>query len=144
MGNTNENEFLNYIYENAKMGIVGIANIKSSIKDKKFFKVIKEQEQDYYEICTRAMKLLSLTGGERHNVSGMAKVMTFIDAKMNLLRDDSVSNIAKMMIKGNNMGLMAVIEKINNYDGENKKAMKLAHELRDMLERNIENLKKYL
>lgn len=138
------NEFLNDIYENAKMGIVGIANVKSSIKDKKFLKVIKEQENDYYAVCTQAIKMLSLTGAERKNVSKMAKAMTFMEAKMNLMKDDSTSNIAKMMIKGNNMGLISITEKLNHYDGKDKKALKLALYLQDILYRNIENLKKFL
>ena len=50
----NENlELLKLVYKNAKMGIVGIENIKGSIKDKEFGKLIREQENDYYEMCEK-------------------------------------------------------------------------------------------
>jgi len=52
----NNIEFLKLMYKNAKMGIVGIENIKGGIKDKEFGKLIREQENDYYEICTRIIK----------------------------------------------------------------------------------------
>lgn len=137
-------ELLNYIYQNAKMGIVGIDNIKSSIKDKQFYKLIKEQENDYYEICTKAIKYLSLYNCEKKNVNMLAKTMTFIDAKKKLMKDNSVSHIAKMMMEGNNMGIIAITEKLNNYQDVSKNVTKLAKELLRMEKANLENLKKYL
>ena len=137
-------EFLNYIYQNAKMGIIGIDNIKSDIKDKKLLKLIREQENDYYTICTKAIKLLSLSNTERKNISQMAKLMTYIDAKMKIIKDNSSSNIAKMMIEGSNMGIIAITEKLQNYAGSDKRIISLGKELLRMLKNNIENLKQYL
>ena len=137
-------ELLHYIYENSKMGVIGIENIKSDIKDKKLLKLIKEQENDYYTICTKAIKLLSASNSERKNVSKMAKLMTYVDAKMKLMKDDSSSNIAKMMIEGNNMGLIAITEKLNNYEGADKKILRLAKELQNIITININNLKRFL
>lgn len=139
-----DTELLNYIYQNAKMGIVGIDNIKKDIQDSEFLKVIKEQENDYYEICTKALKWLSNCNVERKNITAMSKLMTFMDAKIKLTKDNSISNIAKMMIEGNNMGIIAITEKLNNYQGADKKIIKLAKDLLKIEERNLENLKKYL
>lgn len=139
-----DTELLNYIYQNAKMGIVGIDNIKKDIQDNEFLKVIKEQENDYYEICTKALKWLSNYNVERKNITAMSKLMTFMDAKIKLTKDNSISNIAKMMIEGNNMGIIAITEKLNNYQGADKKIIKLAKDLLKIEERNLENLKKYL
>ena len=137
-------ELLNYIYQNAKMGIVGIDNIKSSIKDKNFLKLINEQENDYYEICTKAIKYLSLYDSERENISIMAKTMTFLDAKTKLMKDNSVSQMAKMMIEGNNKGIIEITEKLNNYKDASKQVIKIAKNLLKIEELNLENLKKYL
>lgn len=139
-----DTELLNYIYQNAKMGIVGIDNIKKDIQDSEFLKVIKEQENDYYEICTKALKWLSNCNVERKNITAMSKLMTFMDAKIKLTKDNSISNIAKMMIEGNNMGIIAITEKLNNYQSADKKIIKLAKDLLKIEERNLENLKKYL
>ena len=50
-------DFLNAIYENAKMGIVGIDEIKNDINGQNLLKVINEQKNDYYSICTKQSPL---------------------------------------------------------------------------------------
>ncbi len=137
-------KLLNMIYQNAEMGLIGIDNIKSAIKDRKLKKVIKEQENDYYAICKEAVYLLSEVGFTKEEVSPMASLMTMMDAKMKTLMDNSTSNIAKMMMTGNNKGIIEIQEQINKYEGKNKKALKLAIQLLNIEKRNLNNLKKYL
>ena len=137
-------EFLNFIYQNSKMGIIGIESIKKSIHDDEFLKVINEQNNDYYSICTKAIKLLSFYNNERQNVSQMAKVMTYMDAHMKLMKDESINNIAKMMIEGNTKGVVEITEKIRIYSEADKQVVKLAKELLKIEKRNINNLKKYI
>lgn len=141
----NENlELLKLVYKNAKMGIVGIENIKGSIKDKEFGKLIREQENDYYEMCTKTIKQLSLTNNDKEDISKMAELMTFMESAVELMKDSSPSNIAKMMIKGTNMGIVELEEKLNNFTNLDKANVKLAKELIRMEKRNIDHLKKYL
>ncbi len=137
-------EFLNYIYQNAQMGIIGIDNIKKEIKDKKMLKVIKEQEKDYQAICTEATKYLNKQDEDEKSIGMMAKMMTLIDAKMKTMTDKSVSNIAKMMIEGTNKGIIEIQEKLNNYEDIDKKTRNLAERLLEVEQKNIEELKKYL
>lgn len=140
----NDIEFLKLIYKNAKMGIVGIENIKNGIKDKKFGKLIREQENDYYDICTRIIKQLSLSNNDKDDIGKMAELMTFMEATIELIKDNSPSNIAKMMIKATNTGIVELEEKLNNSEMIDKKAVNLAKELIRMEKRNINELKKYL
>ena len=137
-------ELLQFIYKNAKMGLIGIDNIKDNIQDKRLLKVIKEQENDYFEIANIATDMLSSSGVEREEISSISKVMTFIDARISTMNDSSNTNIAKMMITGNNKGIIEIQEKINNYQGKNNRILKLAKKLLEIEKRNIENLKKYL
>lgn len=139
-----ETEFLEYIYQNAKMGIIGIDNIKEAIKDESLLKTIKEQERDYYNICTKATNLLLDKDQKVKDVSGMAKIMTKIDAKLNTKEETSNNTIAKMMIKGSNKGIMEIQEKLNNYRDVDKKITALAKELLNIEKRNLNNLKKFL
>ena len=137
-------ELLKLVYKNAKMGVVGIENIKNGIKDRDFAKLIREQENDYYEMCTKTIKQLSLTNTNKEEVSKMAELMTFMEATMEMLKDNSPSNIAKMMIKSTNIGIVELEEKLNNYQNVDKKSRALAKELLRMEKRNIDALKKYL
>ena len=126
------------------MGIIGIENIKNGIKDKEFGKLIREQENDYYDICTRIIKQLSISNNDKEDISKMAELMTFMEATMELIKDNSPSNIAKMMIKATNTGIVELEEKLNNSEGIDKKSIALAKELVRIEKRNINNLKKYL
>ncbi len=139
-----ETEFLEYIYQNAKMGIIGIDNIKGSINDGELLSTIKEQEKDYYNICNKATSMLLERDQCVKDVSGIAKVMTYIDAKMNTKDETCNNTIAKMMIKGSNKGIIEIQEKLNNYKDVDRSITKLAKELLNIEKRNLDNLKKYL
>lgn len=108
-------ELLNFIYKNAKMGVIGINNIIENIKNKKLLKVIYEQRNDYYDICTKSIKLLSEYNSEKEDISKMAELMTYMDAKMKLMKDSSTSNIAQLMMEGNNKGIVEITQKIHKY-----------------------------
>lgn len=139
-----ETEFLEYIYQNAKMGIIGIDNIKEKIKDEDLLNTIKEQERDYYMICNKATNLLLDRDRTVKDVSGMSKMMTYIDAKLNTKEEPNNNTIAKMMIKGSNRGIIEIEEKLNNYKEIDKKIINLAKELLKIEKRNLDNLKKFL
>lgn len=139
-----DKELLNYTYQNAKMGIIGIDNIKKEIQDRELLSTIVEQQKDYYEICNKATKLLLENNYDIKDVSGIAKIMTYFDAKLNTLENTSNTNIAKMMIKGSNKGIIEIEEKLNNYEGTNKKIIALAKDLLHIEKRNLDNLKKFL
>ncbi len=139
-----DKELLNYIYKNAKMGIVGIDNIKNEIEDEEFLSTIREQQKDYYEICNKVTKILLENNCDIKDVSGITKLMTYFDAKLNTLDNKSNTNIAKMMMKGSNKGIIEIQEKLNNYEDADKKVISLAKELLRIEKRNLDNLKKFL
>lgn len=137
-------EFLNYIYQNAKMGIVGIDNIKAKIYDEELKDLIATQRKEYVTICDEATKLLNELGVGEKDISAMAKVMTYFMANLELLKDDSASNIAKLMIEGSNKGIVEITKKLNGYNNSNKKVEKLAKKLLVTEQHNIDELKIYL
>ena len=137
-------EFLNYIYQNAKMGVVGIDNIKSKIFDDDLKKIIATQRNEYEKITAEASKLLNELGVSEKDISGMSKVMTYVMANLELLKDDSSSNIAKMMIDGSNKGIIEITKNLNSYTNMNSRIIKLAKKLLATEQHNIDELKIYL
>ena len=137
-------EFLNYIYQNAKMGVVRIDNIKAKIYDEELKDLIATQRKEYVTICDEATKLLDELGVGEKDISTMAKVMTYFMANLELLKDDSESNIAKLMIEGSNKGIIEITKKLNGYNNANKKVEKLARKLLVTEQHNIDELKIYL
>lgn len=139
-----EVEFLNYIYKNAKMGIVGIDSVLTKATDEKFEKLLIKQKDEYDSICKEAYDILKKYGKEYEDVSALAKISTNIMSEMSLLKDDSIQNIAKMMVEGTTKGVVEIIEKLNAYNNTDVEITVLADRLKSMLENNIDELKKYL
>lgn len=137
-------KLLNAIYKNTQMGIIGIDNIINDIKNKKLKATILEQRNDYQDIFLKIKSYLKSLDEDPEEISSIAKIMTYIDAKINTFDDKSVTNIAMMMIKGSNKGIVEIEEKINDYQGENKNILNLAKELLRIENKNINILKKYL
>ena len=137
-------KLLNAIYKNTQMGIIGIDNIINDIKNKKLKATILEQRNDYQDIFLKIKSSLKSLDEDPEEISSIAKIMTYIDAKINTFDDKSVANIAMMMIKGSNKGIVEIEEKINDYQGENKNILNLAKELLRIENKNINSLKKYL
>ena len=139
-----EVDFLQYIYKNADMGIVGIDNIIVKVKDEDLENVLKTQKSEYENICRESESILKKYGKSNEEIGLMAKVSTKIMSEMSMLKDDSSKNIAKMMIEGTNKGIIELTEHINAYDNNDAEIIVLVNKYKDILENNIEELKKYL
>lgn len=137
-------ELLNFIYQKAKMGLIGIENIKPNIKNEKILKIVKAQEKNYFLICNTSTDYLNSMKEERKDISNIAKVMNLIDVRISTMNDNSSSNIAKTIIISNNQNVIDIQEKINKYQGKSKRIINLAKRLLQIEKRNIENLEKYL
>ena len=139
-----EVEFLNYIYKNAEMGIIGIDDVITKSSNEKFTKLLKSQKEDYEEICKEAKDILKKYGKSNEEIGVMAKMSTKMMAEMSLMKEESDQVIAKMMMEGSNKGVIEITEKINAYNNIDAEIVVLANKLKSTLEKNIDELKKYL
>lgn len=137
-------EFLKYVTKNAEMGFTAIKDLIKAIDDKEFKKIIKEQEKKYKEIYDEACDLLDNYEEEPKDLTKMEKISSYIMIKMELIKDSSINNIAEMMIKGSNMGIIDIKKKLNSYDELDKKVNHLGEKLLETEENNIEQLKPFL
>ena len=139
-----EVEFLNYIYKNAEMGVIGIDNIITKVQDEKFEELLNNQKNEYVNICTETENILKKYGKQNEEVGVVAKVSTKVMSEMSLLKENSTQSIAKMMVEGTNKGIVEIVEKINAYSNSDAEITVLANKLKNTLEKNIDDLKKYL
>ena len=141
----NENiEFLNYIYQNAEMGVIGIDNIENNIDNKDLEKVIEEQRADYEKIMEETLEIFKKYGREKTDLNAMAKMSSKMMSKWKLAKDSTSQAIAKMMIEGSNKGIIEITEKINAYQDKDEEIKNLANKLLEIEQKNLENLKKFL
>ena len=139
-----EVEFLNYIYKNAEMGIIGILNIITKVKDEEFENLLNSQKEEYNNICKEAESILKKYGKSNEEIGTIAKVSTAVMSEMAMLKDNSINNIAKLMVEGTNKGIVEITEKLNAYNNKDAEIVVLANKLQKLEENNIEELKKYL
>lgn len=144
----NENaEILEYIYQNAKMGVTSTTNLINILngKDNKIKKIVEGELKGYENFVKESEKLLTKYKVEPKEKSIMANIMGNVSMKMELLNDNSDARIADMLTKGFTMGLVDITKRIDNFkDDADDKILLLAKKLKKFSEENIELLKPYL
>lgn len=140
-----EIEFLDYIYQNAKMGQESIGRLlKTRNKKDEIESVAREQLNDYRKISNSAKGMIERRKKKVKELDVLSKVATYMSVKMNLAKDDSPRETATMLIKGSNMGITQIKKHLEEYNLKNKNVINLANRLLAIEERNIENLKKFI
>ena len=137
-------DFLNYMYKNAKMGIIGINDILSKTKAKEMKDLLYKQKLEYEGICKDVEKILEKKEAKVEDIGMMAKISSSFMSSVKLAEDKSDSMIAKMMIEGTNKGIIEINEKLNNIPNISKEAKKIAMKLLKIEQFNLTELKKYL
>lgn len=138
-------EFLNYVYQNSQMGVDTLQQLMEITDNKEFKTVLTQQLQGYEKFHNEARTLLNENGFDEKGLNMFEKIRTYLMVNLQLLSDNSVSRIAKMLIQGSSMGITQAVEKLNRYEQEAEKdARKLMTELKDFEEKNVEKLKGFL
>jgi len=138
-------EFLNYVYQNSQMGVDTLQQLLELTDSKEFKMVLTQQLQGYEKFHNEARTLLNENGFDEKGLNMFEKIRTYLMVNLQLLSDNSVSRIAKMLIQGSSMGITQAVEKLNRYGQEvEKDARRLMTELKDFEEKNVEKLKEFL
>ena len=72
------------------------------------------------------------------------KVMSWMGIELNTLTDKSNSQIAEILIQGNDMGVIKGTKLLNNMDFEDTKIQNILKDFVRLQQKNINSLKKYL
>lgn len=137
---TGNEEILNYIHQNAQMGIETLPELIKISTDDEFIEELRSQFTEYKKIYDETNKLLV----HAKSIPKMAKFTSYIMIKMEVLMNKSPSHIAEMLIKGSLMGIIEIEKNFNDYKDANREILDLANRLLQTEKNNIENLKKYL
>lgn len=144
----NENsELLEYIYQNADMGVKSCTNLIKILneKDNKIKKIVEGELKGYENFVKKAEKLMKKNNIEPKEKSAMSDLMAKMGMSMEMMKDNSDARVADMLTKGFTMGNVDISKKIDRFEGDaDKEILKLAKELLDFGKENIEILKPYL
>ena len=140
-------ELVNYIYETATMGKSTLETLLKEIheKDNKIKKGIEDIIKGHEHFIKETTKILKKNKAEIKEPSLMARMGSWMGIKTEVIKDNSDSRLADMIIRGLTMGVLDIDKKIESFDkNTNKDIRKLATELRSFEKDSIELLKKYL
>lgn len=135
--------FLNLIYQNAQMGLIGIDAVIGKVKDEEIAKLIDEQRLEYENICGSAKEILLKYGAKEEEINKLQKLSSKIMSEIMSMGCDDKS-IAKLMMEGNEKGVIEIQEKLNTYKEQDEEIVNLAKKLLENEEHNREEFKKYL
>ncbi len=147
MGKKENIDFLNLIYQNAQMGLIGIDAVKDKVESEEIAKIIYEQRKEYDKFCSDAEKILAKKyGAKEEEISALKKLSSKIMSEAMTINKDE-KNIVKLMMEGNEKGVIAIKEKLNMYkdkDGIDEEVINLAEKLYATEEHNREEFEAYL
>lgn len=144
----NENiELLEYIYENASMGVKSCTNLIKILngKDNKIKKIVEGELKGYENFVKKSEKLLKKNKVMPKEKGVMADLMSKVGMNMEMMKDNSDARVADMLTKGFTMGNVDISKKIDRFEGDaDKEILALAKELLNFGKENIKLLKPYL
>jgi len=141
------NELLEYVYQTCDMGKNSLTDLLKALnnKDNKIKPIIEKQLKEYEKYYQRAKKLLKENKVTPKTKGPFTEMMSKMGISMNVMKDNSDSAMADMIMRGLTMGTIEMEKKIQDYEKTaDKKIIKLAKEVLEFQENNIEDIKKFL
>ncbi|MGI6214097.1 MAG: hypothetical protein ACOYIQ_06095 [Christensenellales bacterium] len=140
-GNT---EMLNFIFQNAEMGVNTIRQILGMVEDMNLRKQLESQYNEYNEILSAAKKALNENGQDEKGIGKLDKIKTYLMINFQTLTDKSTSHIAEMLLIGSNMGIINAIKNLKKYANAEPDIIELMKRLLKTEENNVQQLKQFL
>lgn len=140
-------ELLTLIYQDADMGVSSTTTLirKLNKTDNKIRKIVEGELKGYESFLKRTKKMMKDYKFSIDPKSPMSKMGSTMGINMEVMKDNSDSRMAGMLIQGFTMGVINITKKIDDFKGDaDKDILKLAKDFKKFQEENIEFLKKYL
>ena len=140
------NELLSHIYNISDMGVKSTTSLINILKtkDNKIKSILEHELKKYEEIYKESKKLVKKENISPKGTSMMLDIMTNIEMKTRVLKDNSDSAMAGLLIEGFNMGIIETEKKLKDYKNSERNIIKLASRLLKFQKEEIDKLKEYL
>ncbi len=137
----NNIELLNNIYNNAYMLCIDINNIIVKVNNEKLEKILNNELEEYLNIIKETKDVFKKYGKQEKLNNSYKILNNKIINELKVLKD---KNIAKLVIEKTNTNIIDIIENINKYSDSDVEIITLGNKLKATLEKNLNELKKYL
>ena len=140
----NNIDILDELHKGCCMGIDALNYILPKTEEKLFQDLLEKQLIEYEDLATKMESLYKeYSSSNVHETNRMIKAMTWYGIQKDTMLDTSVSNLADLLIRGTNMGIIEGT-KILNHKTMDKKVHKLCKEYIKMQEDYLDKLKEFL
>ena len=140
-------ELLTYLYQDADMALDNLTMLINKInkKDNKIKKVIEALIKGYENYLTKVKNYIKENNYDIQPKPLISKMGAYFGINMEVMKDNSDSRLADMLIQGLTMGVLNVTKKIDTFKGDaDKEIIKLGKEFKDFQQKIIDKLKVYL
>lgn len=137
-------ELLNFVYQNAQMGVETIHQILKAVEHEGLKKQLQRQMEEYEAFQKEAAGMLEQNGYDEKGIRSFEKIRTYLMVNFQTMTDRTTSHIAEMMMIGSNMGVIQAVKNLKKYDNVGKNVKDLMERLRKKEEQNLEKLKEFL
>ncbi len=138
-------ELLNFVYQNAQMGVITISQLLDVVKDARMKEQLLSQRNEYEKIHDAAGKLLNQNGFDEKGIGAFNKIKTYLMINLQTMADKSNSHIAEMMLLGSTMGIIQATRNIKKYrDDAEQNILDLMEDLLHFEENNFQKLEVFL
>lgn len=138
------NELQNRVYQNAAMGITALREVIPAVHDKKMKEVLVRQYEGYKNQTELTASQMKAENQMPKALPLYERLMAKASTAMNIRRNSSTENIAKMLIKGTNTGIIELTQTLNRNSDSNAQAVDSAKEYLKREQEYIESLKHFL
>ncbi len=135
---------LNEIHKGAAMGMSAISTISEKVGDKQFKDDLSYQYNRYRDSLDKVNAKFEEFGKIPDDTPLNQKIMGWTGIQLNTLTNQSNSQIAEMLIQGNDMGIIKGVKLLNQSKDVSPDVRDIADGFIRLQEDNIERLKKFL
>ena len=139
-------ELLQDIYSNVKMGSESILTLLPKIRNDDMKAMMTSQLNQYEKYAQNVKKMLVEQGVQPKEASPVSKLGAKIGMEMKSMQDSTTSHMAQMMVQGSTMDVTDLLQKVSAYENypECRESVRLAKQIVDFEEKNIEKMKEFL
>ncbi len=137
-------KILTAVLQNAEMGTTTIRQIYPTVINSALKTELKHQLGEYSKQSNTVNTQMANLGLKGKSITPTAITMAKMGVRMNLMKDNSTSHIAEMLIQGTNMGIVAINKALNHSQVDDDKIKSNAEILLKNEQNYINRLKKFL
>lgn len=144
MDNKHNAELLNFLRQNAEMGLNTLKQINSIIQPGELRKTLEKQLLEYKNVFDQCTRKLESLDQEIKNVCQAVKTTAGIMINVKTITDKSDEKIAKMIIEGSTMGIIEINKKLKYYVDADDDYKNIGYKLLVVEQKDIDEMKHFL